>query len=381
MSRKYSIYLLTTTLVILSVLSGCGNKNKEVKTEAAVAVPVQISTVTRGSIESKIDFLGNISGSQDVKVYSTIPTRIMMMKVDVGDVVKKGQVLAIVDNEKVKQMVIQAEAGLESARAQYKNVETEWNRINRLYQANAVSQAQFDGVAAQREGAKSAVKQLEAAMANAKSQMQDSYITAPIAGVVSERFQEQGDQTSPQMPVFTIVKMNPVKVVIDIVENQIGMVKIGQKAHITVESYSDQQFEGKVSKISPTLNPMSRTVGAEILIDNSAMKLKPGMFARVELVIDRHDDTVLIPKYSVLENTKLEYLGGELTNAQVKVEKYIYIVQDSIALKKSIQTGFENGSKIEVLSGLNTGEQLVTIGQHNLFDSLRVEIVTNGSGL
>ncbi|MFA4907760.1 MAG: efflux RND transporter periplasmic adaptor subunit, partial [archaeon] len=339
------------------------------------------STVTRGSIESKIDFLGNISGSQDVKVYSTIPTRIMMMKVDVGDVVKKGQVLAIVDNEKVKQMVIQAEAGLESARAQYKNVETEWNRINRLYQANAVSQAQFDGVAAQREGAKSAVKQLEAAMANAKSQMQDSYITAPIAGVVSERFQEQGDQTSPQMPVFTIVKMNPVKVVIDIVENQIGMVKIGQKAHITVESYSDQQFEGKVSKISPTLNPMSRTVGAEILIDNSAMKLKPGMFARVELVIDRHDDTVLIPKYSVLENTKLEYLGGELTNAQVKVEKYIYIVQDSIALKKSIQTGFENGSKIEVLSGLNTGEQLVTIGQHNLFDSLRVEIVTNGSGL
>ncbi|MFA4838737.1 MAG: hypothetical protein WC703_04590, partial [Candidatus Neomarinimicrobiota bacterium] len=84
MSRKYSIYLLTTTLVILSVLSGCGNKNKEVKTEAAVAVPVQISTVTRGSIESKIDFLGNISGSQDVKVYSTIPTRIMMMKVDVG---------------------------------------------------------------------------------------------------------------------------------------------------------------------------------------------------------------------------------------------------------------------------------------------------------
>ncbi|MDD5766162.1 MAG: efflux RND transporter periplasmic adaptor subunit [Candidatus Marinimicrobia bacterium] len=381
MLRKYSLYLLTTTLIILSVLSGCGNKNKVTKTETEVAVPVQVSTVTRGSVESKIDFLGNISGSQDVKVYSTIPTCIVTMKVDVGDVVKKGQVLAVVDNEKIRQMVIQAEAGMESARAQYKNVETEWNRINKLYQANAVSRAQFDGVAAQREAAKSAVKQLEAALTNAKSQVEDSYIKAPIAGVVSERFLEQGDQTSPQMPVFTIVKMNPVKVEIEVVESQIGLVKIGQMAHVKVESYPDQKFEGKVSKIDPTLNPMSRTIGVEILIDNSAMKLKPGMFARVEIVIDRHDDTILIPKYAVLENTTLEYLGGELTNAKVKIEKYIYIVQDSIALKKPIQTGFEDGPKIEVLYGINAGERLVTVGQHNLFDSSKVDIVTNGSGL
>ena len=381
MSRKYSIYLLITTLVILSVLSGCGNKSKKVKSEKAVAIPVQVSTVARGSIESKIDFLGKISGSQDVKVYSTIPTRIMTMKVDIGDIVKKGQVLAIVDNEKVRQMVIQAEAGLESASAQYKNVETEWNRINKLYQANAVSQAQFDGVSAQREAAKSAVKQLEAAMANAKSQMEDSYIKAPIAGVVSERFQEQGDQTSPQMPVFTIVKMNPVKVMIEVVESQIGLVKVGQKAHVTVESYPDQEFEGKVSKINPTLNPISRTVKAEILVSNPDLKLKPGMFAKVEVAVDRHDNVLLIPKYAVLENTKLEYLGGEITNSQVIVEKFVFTVQDSLAFRKVIQVGIENGSMVEVLNGLNINDLIVTIGQHNLLDSSKVDIITNRSGL
>jgi RND family efflux transporter MFP subunit len=104
------------------------------------------------------------------------------MKADVGDIVKKGQVLAAVDNEKIRNAVVQAEAGLESARAQYNNVESEWNRVNRLYQENAISKAQYDAATTQLEAARSAVKQLEAGLSTAKNQMNDSYITTPISG-------------------------------------------------------------------------------------------------------------------------------------------------------------------------------------------------------
>lgn len=380
MIHQYSKYLLTTILIFFVAISSCG-KTKTIKTEAVATVPVEISKIVHGSIESKIDFLGNVAGFQDVKVFSTIPTRIVSMKVDIGDIVKKGQILAVVDNEKIKQGVIQAEAGLENAKAQYKNVSTEYDRISKLYQENAVSKAQFDGVSAQKEAAKSIVKQLEAGLAAAKNQMEDSYITAPIAGVISERFFEQGDQTTPGMPVFTIVKMNPVKIQIEVVENQIGLVKVGQKAHVTVESYPDQLFEGKVSQLNPTLNPMTRTVRAEILVSNPDLKLKPGMFAKVEVVVNRHDNVLLIPKYAVLENTKLEYLGGEITNSKVIVEKFVFTVQDSLAFRKVIQVGIENGSVVEVLNGLNIYDLIVTIGQHNLLDSSKVDIITNRSGL
>lgn len=373
-----------TIVVVLSaflMLGSCGQSKKNTKKEDVAKVPVEVVKMTIGSIESKIDFLGNITAIQEVKVYSTIPTRIISIKADVGDVVKKKQVLAIVDSEKIRQAVIQAEAGLESAKAQYKNVDTEWNRISRLYKENAISKSQYDGVKAQQEAAKSAVKQLEAVLATAKNQMEDSYITAPISGIISTRLMEQGDQASPAIPIFTIVKMDQVKIQIEVVENQIGLIKTGQKAHIRVEAFPDEIFNGKISKVNPTLNSATRTIGAEVLIDNPDLKLRPGMFAKVEIVVNRHENSLLIPKYAILENTKLEYLGGELTNSVVKIDKYVYVVQDSIALKRNIETGIIDGNIVEILNGLNVNELLVTTGQHNLLDSSKVEIVANRSGL
>jgi len=303
------------------------------------------------------------------------------MKADVGDIVKKGQVLAAVDNEKIRNAVVQAEAGLESARAQYNNVESEWNRVNRLYQENAISKAQYDAATTQLEAARSAVKQLEAGLSTAKNQMNDSYITTPISGVVSARLLEEGDQAAPSIPIFSIVKMDQVKIQIDIVENQIDLVKVGQRAHIRVESFPNEVFEGKISKVNPTLNPATRTIGAEVLIDNPELKLRPGMFAKVEVVVNRHEKSLLVPKYSILENTRLEYLGGELTNSTVKIDQYVFIIQDSIAYKRDIVTGIVDENKVEVLQGLKGNELLVITGQHNLLDSARVEIVADRSGL
>jgi len=378
MSKRSLCIWMVITLQLMGLIT-CGKPNKAADSTASLAMPIEVAQVERGSIESKLDFLGNITASQEVKVYSTVPTRIVNMKVDVGDAVKKNQILAIVDNEKIKQAVIQAEAGLEAARAQFKNIEAEWTRTQKLYEANAISKSQFDALNAQREAARSSVKQAEAGLATMRNQMSDSYITAPISGVIASRLLEEGDQAAPAIPVFSIVKMNPVKIQIEIVENQIGLVKVGQKAHIKVESYPTVQFEGKIFKLNPTLNPITRTIGAEVLVENPEYKLKPGMFARVEIIIDKHEDVLVIPKYAILENTRLEYLGGEITNSRVVVEKFVFICQDTIALKRFIRTGIENGNRIEIIEGLDDNEEIVIVGQHNLDDSSRVEIITKRS--
>jgi HlyD family secretion protein len=281
----------------------------------------------------------------------------------------------------IRQAVIQAEAGLESAKAQYKNVDTEWKRIKRLYEGKAISKSQYDGVKAQYGAARSAVKQLEAALANAKTQLRDCSITAPISGTVSSRLLEQGDLAAPSIPLFTIVKMDQVKIQIEVVENQIDLVKIGQSTHIRVEAFPDEIFEGVISKLNPTLNPLTRTIGAEVLIDNPELKLRPGMFARVEVVVERRENALLVPKYAILENTRLEYLGGELTNSQVIVDRYVYVVRDTIALRRDITTGIIDGNFVEVLDGLSENELLVTTGQHNLLDSSIVDIVAKRGSL
>ncbi len=380
MSKKLNFQPVISILSVALMLGAC-NTNKENTAQSDLKIPVEVARIKTGPIESKINFLGNIMASQEVKIYSTVPTRIVSMKVDVGDYVKKKQVLAAVDNEKIRNAVVQAEAGLESARAQYKNVDTEWKRIDRLYQEKAVSKAQFDAVSAQREASRSAVKQLEAALATAKDQMADSYITAPIDGIISARLLEEGDQAAPSIPIFSIVKMDQVKIQIEVVENQISLIKTGQKAHLRVEAFPDEIFEGQISKVNPTLNPTTRTIGAEVVINNPELKLRPGMFAKVEVVTDRHEDSILIPRYAILENTRLEYLGGEITNSTVKIDKYVFVIVDSLALRRDIQTGIIDGNTVEVISGLARDEFLVITGQHNLSDSAKVDIVADRSSL
>ena len=175
--------------------------------------------------------------------------------------------------------------------------------------------------------------------------------------------------------------MDQVKIQIEVVENQIDLVKIGQSTHIRVEAFPDEIFEGVISKLNPTLNPLTRTIGAEVLIDNPELKLRPGMFARVEVVVERRENALLVPKYAILENTRLEYLGGELTNSQVIVDRYVYVVRDTIALRRDITTGIIDGNFVEVLDGLSENELLVTTGQHNLLDSSIVDIVAKRGSL
>lgn len=368
-------------IVILSALlalTGC-SKSKSTQKEETIAIPVNISSVQTGSVEEKLLFFGNITAEQEVKIYSTVPTRLTELRADVGDFVKNGQVLAVVDNEKIKQSVIQAEAGLEATRAQLANVETEYRRVEKLYSENAISKSQYDATRTQYEALKSNVKQLQAVLATAKNQLQDTYITAPLNGIITARNFNVGDQTSPQVPLFTVMAMQKVKVQIEVVESQVGLVKEGQRAYVYVNAYPERRFEGQISKVYPTVNPLVRTVTAELIIPNPEMLLKPGMYAKVEVIINSHHNVLVVPRYAVLEKTSLEYLGGEISNSRVKVNRYVYVVRDSLALMREVTTGIEDDSRIEILSGLQKGENIVTLGQHNLSDSALVTIIKRES--
>lgn len=367
------------TLIILVILSlilfSCGKKTEVESTQEEEVFSVKVEKPQIGSIEKRVKYLGNIEAMNEVKIYSQFPQKITSIKAEVNDLVKKDQVLAVVKNVEVKQGLLQAEAGLASAQAQLDNVKTEWERTQKLYAERAISKSQFDAVKAQKEAAEAGVKQANAMMKSTKEQYENSFLKSPIAGMVSQRNYDIGDQTSPQFPAYVVVDMEKVKINVDLVEQELHSIKKGAKVYIEVNGFEDKRFIGKVDKVHPTIDPMTRTVKAEIIVDNGNLELRPGMYAKVNIVTKSAENTILLPNHAIIEKTFRKWLGGEISNAEIEVSKYCYVVRDGKAVKVDLKTGIENSQFSQILEGLTLNDDVIIIGQHNVSDGDKVQVV------
>jgi len=374
MKKKAIVFIVILNLILLAALN-CGKKGSTDENEDSFRIPVQVMKVERKTISREVKYTGDIHAEQQVKVFSKIPDRILKFYKDEGDYVAKGDVIAVIEATKIEQAVVQARAAVLSARAQLVNLEAEYNRAKRLHQENAMSQQQFDAVAAKYEATKALMKQSEAALAQAESQLADAKVTAPISGIIGTRNYEQGDMATGPLPLVTIVQMNRVKVEINAPEQDLGQLKIGQHATLTVRSYPGETFTGTIQKISPVLDPVTRMGKIEIIVDNKDRRLKPGMFAEVEICVQTLPDVLVVPKFAVIENTELKRINGEdvaVVNSQVFVEK------DGIAYLRDIEISYTNGEVAVVSSGVEEGENIVVVGQQSLKDGAKVKIVEQG---
>ncbi len=163
--------------------------------------------------------------------------------------------------------------------------------------------------------------------------------------------------------------------IINVTERDLGAIKTGQRSEISVSTYPDLVFEGRVKTVSPVINPMTRTAKIEIIADNSDIKLKPGMFARVSVIVAERENVLTIDKAATQKQTVLERVGENLRNDKV-VETYsCFIVRDGVAKLANIKVGLESKTKYEVIEGLELGDKVVIMGQNNLSDSTLVNIV------
>ena len=377
MSKLRIFLICCLSIFILSTIACQDQGQAEVDQTEEEATPVYVTSVNKGSIENTVRYLGNVEGYNEVMVYSQIPNKVTSIKAYVNDWVEEGDLLATVKNTQLEQAVKQAKAGLESARANYENVLTEWERTKKLYKENAISKSQYDAVKSQKQAAESGVDQAEAALESAQEHFNDSYLRAPITGVVSARNYDLGDQTSPQQPAYSIVNMEKVKIKVDVVEEDLVQIEKGNRVYVAVEAYPDTVFQGVVDKVYPTINPQTRTATVEVVLNNKAGELKSGMYGTVNLVTEKSEDTIVIPSYTVIEKTSRQHLGGELSNSEIIVNRHVFVVKNETAYQREIKSGIINDNAIEVLEGLAPGERLVTQGQYKLSDSAKVEIVTD----
>jgi len=184
-------------------------------------------------------------------------------------------------------------------------------------------------------------------------------VKSPIAGIVSKISADVGATVAPGMPIATVVNMDLVKTSVNVIESEIGGVRSGLSAEITVPAYPDRKFPGTVTNVLPTVDPLSHTGKVEVQIKNYDNKLKPGMSATVELRLGRHDNAVAIPKDAIIEK-----LG----------EKYVFLYDNGIARKSNIETGYDNGTEVEIIKGVAAGDRLVMSDMNVLVDGTKIQV-------
>ncbi len=334
-------------LLVLFSFGGCALFTTDEEPEEKEKVLVELKEVAVTTVTNDIRVTGVVQAYEESYIGAPTPARIEQILVDVGDHVEKGQLLVQMDR-----------AQLFQAKVQLDNLLDDLRRLDTLLQVGAVTRQQYDQLKTQYDVARSNVENLA----------ENTEIRANISGVITGRFNSDGEifSMTPATPggkpaIVSLKQIQPVKITIGASERFFPVVKQGQQATVRLDIYPDRKFTGYVNKIYPTIDRMTGTFQVEILVENHDLSLRPGMFSRVAL--DLGDmDALLVPSLAVRKQ-----VGSD--------ERFVFVVEDDIAHRRSVTLGRTFDDRLEILSGIEQGEMLVVTGQHNLMDGATVEIV------
>ncbi len=372
MSRKTIFWLILGGLFILT-LALLAYKLFGKKGETSERpVPVEVQAVSKGDIEQVILVTGLVEARATVQVMPKVSGRLESLgvkgdggkpvRVEEGLAVSKDQQIGQIDRELYQAAASQAKAQAAAARAEAADAEREKNRMNSLFEGGSATAQMRDKAATAAETSQARLKAAQATQELAAINLRESVLRSPMDGVVTKRHIDEGNLVGVGQPVVTIADVAEVKVIVSVSERYAGLIREGLPCRLMVDAYPGRVFEASVKSVYPALDAGTRSLQAEIRLGNSGTELKPGMFARVELVTAQKKDVVVAPIDSVM--------GGKVSDA------FVYVVKDSVAHKKVVQRGIVQGDRLEITSGLDEGEQLVVNGMTYLKENIKVEVVS-----
>ena len=334
---KYQVFILST--LTAAMLASCGKK------EQAAAVATEELPIVTVDVAHRIDvpqnkvYTANVEAENINNIAPATPNRIKSINVEVGDRVRKGQVLVELDKSNIDQLRINLE-----------QIEREYNRAVQLLQIGAGTQQAVDQLKTQLDAAKSQYDNL----------LENTVLRSPITGVVTARNYDPGELTG-SLPVLTVGQLAPVvKVMINVSENDLATLRQGQPVDVTFDAYPGETFSGKVQRIYPTVDTATRTFEVEVRIANATEKLKPGMFARVSIDLGTQQN-VVVPDRAVVKQTG----SGN---------KYVYVLKGNTVSYNRVDLGQRLDNSYELLSGIEDGDTVVITGQTRLADGVKVEV-------
>ena len=342
MISQKTIKTLSLALLSAGLLASCSSSSSSKATEEQSADTVRLVEVAPAEMRA-LNLSEEFTAQLEAKVVNNITAqaggRLKQLLVKVGDRVGAGQAVARMEATQAAQ-----------AQIQLADAKPNFARMDELYKVGGVSKAQW-------EQAKSAVDQAKLAYGNAA---ENTVLRSPISGFVTAKNYDNGDMTSPQLPVVVIQQIAPVKAVIGVSEQYYSYLKKGAAATLSVDALGEETFSGIVTNIFPTLDPVTHTVSTEIEVANKDLKLRPGMYARVHLDFGTKE-ALTVPDKAIVRQA-----GSGA--------RYVYVFSGGKAVYRAVELGQQQGDLYEVVSGLNAGDQVITSAPSNLKNGLSVKL-------
>ena len=417
MSRRaiLRITLLVVLLAATAIFAACKRSNGQTNAVAnASPTPqvVQISTTAAvmRQLPQFFEGTGSLAANQQTDVAPETSGKVAAVGVDIGSSVRKGQMLVRLEDADFKDRIQQAQAQLDqnkatlqqnmakiglrpgqkfnpenvpevaAARAALDLAEKNLRRSEKLVESGDISRATYDLQKSQRDqaaeqyqalihqaqqnfaavaNAQAAVDMAQSQLSLAKRNLTYTVVVAPMAGYVSERPADIGEYISPQQKVATIVSLNPLRVRIDVPEQAIPQIRVGESVSVTVSAYPDRNFAGHVARVSPSVTPTSRTMTVEADVDNVSGELKPGQFATIRILLPQSVPAVLVPQRA------LRTISGAT---------YVFVIKNGFAQQRLVQTGLTEGDLVELKSGIAADEVVATSNVDQLSDGAAVKL-------
>lgn len=345
------------------MVSGCGTGKQTVQETEEPAVPVMVAEAYRGAVEVTGSFTGILEPEMAVGVVHKTGGKVSEVRVKDGDIVQKGSLLVKLDSAEISAQVAQAEANLRVAQVNLEDAAKSLEDTRILYEEDIVSRQQFEQIETRYKVSEAQEALALANLQLARTQLDNTLITAPISGTVSGVTVNPGEMVSPGVPVAIINKLDVMKVLVQLTEKDVGRIAPGQKVGVLVSAAGSEPLEGEVATISPVADPRTKTYPMEVALPNEDGRLKSGMTATIELVVAEEKDTIVVPVEAVLTQ---------------QGKQVVYVVEDGVARCRPVTPGLESGTIVSLLEGVEIGEQVVVSGQHYLQDGSRVTIIEGG---
>ena len=335
-----SLLRTLSVLMLSGVIFSCksGEQAAAVAVEAEVIPQVRVQQVFEREVEQVETFTATVEAETKNKIAPSMPLRIKSILVEVGDNVKKGQILATLDA-----------TNLEQAKLKMKNDSIEFARIDKLFQVGGISKSNWDAMKMASSVSRS----------NYENLLENTVLRSPINGVVTERNYDAGDMYGGS-PVYVVEQISPVKLKVNVSEKLFTQIKKGMDVHVKLDVYGEENFKGKVSLVYPTINPATRTFPVEVTIANANQRVRPGMFARVTFSYGTAHH-VVVPDKAVVKQSG----SGD---------KYVYVYNNGTIEFKKVELGRRLGTEYELVGGVASGDNVVTEGHSRVVNGGKAEL-------
>jgi len=341
--------------ILAAGLLACG---EEAPPDAALPGVVVEDVVAR-DLEERIEATGELIARNRALIAAEVGGRITELIVDEGNLVAEGDAVLAIDPERRQLELADAQARLAEVEAAAAEAEREHARIRKLHDEGVASVARLDQAETQLRLARSRRDAAGAQLGVARRALEDARVRAPFAGVISERRVSVGEFVQPGMPLFELVAMDPLEAEFHLPEADASRVREGQEVALRVAPHPGQVFAARVGFVSPTVDPGTHTLLVRAVVANPDGRLRPGLFAAVDLGVARRAEVAMIPEEAVLQRA-----DGQVAfrlGAERRVQRLV------------IQTGVHRDGEVEVTQGLAVGDRIVVRGHYALVDGAQVD--------